>query len=64
MNAERLTPRSRRYLERARAEVKEAERVDGPRRRALLRGAARQFMHAGFHDFARDARRLARGGDV
>jgi hypothetical protein len=62
VNVERLTRRSRLHLSRVREVVQEAERLHGPHRRALLRGAARHFMQAGFHDLARDVRRRARGG--
>jgi len=62
VNVERLTRRSRLHLMRVQAAVQEADRVRGPCRRALLRGAARQFMQAGFHDLAKDVRRRARGG--
>ena len=62
MNAERLTRRSRLHLARVAADLREAERMDGPARRERLRGAARQFMQAGCHDLARDVRRRARGG--
>jgi hypothetical protein len=66
VNPKRLTDtnsRLGRHLSRVRADVQEAARLHGPQRRALLRGAARQFMQAGFHDLARDVRRRARGGD-
>jgi hypothetical protein len=62
MNVERLTRRSRLHLSRVAAELREADRLHGPARRERLRGAARQFMQAGFHDLARDVRRRARGG--
>ncbi|GDX96176.1 hypothetical protein LBMAG47_18400 [Planctomycetia bacterium] len=65
VNANRLTntnSRLGRHLSRAREDVQEAARLQGPQRRAILRGAARQFMQAGFHDLARDVRRRARGG--
>jgi hypothetical protein len=65
VNPKRLTDtnsRLGRHLSRVRADVQEAARLHGPQRRALLRGAARQFMQAGFHDLARDVRRRARGG--
>jgi hypothetical protein len=66
VNAERLTTtnsRLGRHLARVRADVQEAGRLHGPQRQAVLRGAARQFMQAGFHDLAKDARHRARGGD-
>ncbi len=66
MNVERLrNTRSAvgRHLGRVQAAVQQADRLRGPQRRVLLRGAARHFMQAGFHDLAKDVRRRARGGD-
>ena len=60
MNVERLTLRSRRHLSRVTADLQQADRLHGRQREAALRGAARQFMQAGFHDLARNARRQAR----
>jgi hypothetical protein len=62
MNVERLTRRSRLHLARVTADVREADRMNGPARRERLRGAARQLMQAGFVDLAKDVRRRARGG--
>ncbi|MGB8852868.1 MAG: hypothetical protein WCC69_04815 [Pirellulales bacterium] len=60
MNVERLTARSRRHLERVTADLRQAELLHGRRREAVLRGAARHFMQAGFHGLAKDVRRQAR----
>ena len=60
MNVERLTARSRRHLERMQADLQKADQLHGRQREAVLRGAARGFMQAGFHDLAKDVRRLAR----
>jgi len=49
-----------RHLTRVEAEVRRAERLDGRRREAVLRGAARDYMRAGLHHLARDVRRQAR----
>ena len=65
MNVERLTDmgsRLGRHLARVQEDLRRAEQLHGPQRQAVLRGAARQFMQAGFHDLARDTRRRARGG--
>ena len=63
MNVERLkNTRSSlgRHLARVEAELREADRLRGRRREAVLRGAARDFMRAGFHHLARDVRRQVR----
>jgi hypothetical protein len=49
-----------RHLSRAESTVQEAGRLHGRQREAVLRGAARHFMQAGFHDLAKDIRRRAR----
>jgi hypothetical protein len=51
-----------RHLARVEADVRQADRLHGRQREAVLRGAARHFMQAGFHDLAKDVRRRARGG--
>ena len=55
-----LTLRSRRHLERMKGELRVAERLNGPQRQAVLRGAARQLMQAGFHNLAKDIRQHTR----
>jgi negative regulator of sigma E activity len=50
-----------RHLARVEADVRQAERLHGQQREAVLRGAARHFMQAGFHHLAADVRRRARG---
>ncbi len=63
MNVRRLTnTRSAvgRHLARAETTVREAELLHGRQREAVLRGAARDYMRAGFHYLARDVRRQAR----
>lgn len=63
MNVERLkNTRSAigRHLARLSADLRRADGLHGRRREAVLRGAARQFMQAGFHDLAKDVRRQAR----
>lgn len=65
MNAERLkNTRSAlgRHLARVESDLRQADRLHGRRREAVLRGAARGFMQAGFHDLAKDVRRSIRGG--
>jgi len=51
-----------RHLARVEAELRQADRLHGRRRETVLRGAARGFMQAGFHDLAKDVRRRARKG--
>jgi len=65
MNLERLNTNSRlgRHVARLAVEVRGADRLSAPERRALLRGAARQFMQAGFHQTARELRRQTRRDD-
>jgi lipopolysaccharide biosynthesis regulator YciM len=63
VNVERLTEtgsRLGRHLARVQADLRQADRLRGSQRETVLRGAARQFMQAGFHDLARDVRRQAR----
>lgn len=63
MNVERLkNTRSAlgRHLARVEADLQQADRLHGRQREAVLRGAARGFMQAGFHDLAKDVRRQAR----
>jgi len=63
VNVERLTDtasRLGRHLARVQADLQRAEQLHGPQRQAVLRGAARQFMQAGFHDLARNVRHEAR----
>jgi hypothetical protein len=63
VNVERLTEtgsRLGRHLARVQADLRQADRLRGSRRGTVLRGAARQFMQAGFHDLAKDVRRQAR----
>jgi len=52
-----------RHLARVKADLRQADRLHGRQREAVLRGAARGFMQAGFHDLAKDVRRRARKGD-
>jgi hypothetical protein len=49
-----------RHLARVEADLRRADGLHGRRREAVLRGAARQFMQAGFHDLAKDIRRQSR----
>jgi hypothetical protein len=49
-----------RCLTRLESDLRQAGRLHGRQREAVLRGAARQFMHAGFHDLAKDVRQQAR----
>jgi hypothetical protein len=49
-----------RHLARVEADLRQADRLHGRQREAVLRGAARGFMQAGFHDLAKDVRRRAR----
>jgi negative regulator of sigma E activity len=49
-----------RHLARVTADLRQADRLHGRQRESVLRGAARQFMQAGFHDLAKDVRRQAR----
>jgi hypothetical protein len=51
-----------RHLTRVESNVQEAGRLHGRRREAVLRGAARHFMQAGFHHLAKDIRRSIRRG--
>ncbi len=63
MNVERLKNTGSavgRHLARVEADLRQAERLHGRQREAVLRGAARQFMQAGFHHLANDVRRQAR----
>lgn len=63
MNVERLSKtdsRLGRHLARAGADLRQADRLHGRQREAVLRGAARQFMQAGFHDLAKNVRQQAR----
>ena len=46
-----------RHLARAKADLRQADRLHGPQREAALRGAARHFTQAGSHDLAKDVRR-------
>lgn len=65
MNVERLkNTRSAigRHLSRTESNVQEAVLLHGRQREAGLRGAARHFMQAGFHDLAKDVRRSIRRG--
>ncbi len=65
MNVERLkNTRSAvaRHLARVEANVREADRLHGRQREAVLRTAARGYMTAGFHHLAKDIRRSIRGG--
>jgi len=49
-----------RHLARVEADLRQAERLHGRQREAVLRGAARHFMQAGFHHLAKDIRQQAR----
>ena len=63
MNVERLkNTRSTlgRHLARVEADLRQADRLHGRQRETVLRGAARGFMQAGFHDLAKDVRLRAR----
>ncbi len=63
MNVERLkNTRSAigRHVARLEADLRQADRLHGRQREAVLRGAARGFMQAGFHDLAKDVRQRAR----
>ena len=65
MNVERLkNTRSSlgRHLAQVEADLRQADRLHGRQREAVLRGAARGFMQAGFHDLAKDVRRSIRKG--
>ena len=49
-----------RHLARVEADLRRAERLHGRRREAVLRGAALDYMRAGFHHLAKDVRQQAR----
>jgi negative regulator of sigma E activity len=51
-----------RHLAQVEADLRQADRLHGRQREAVLRGAARGFMQAGFHDLAKDVRRSIRKG--
>ena len=65
MNVERLKNTGSavgRHLARVEADLRQADRLHGRQREAVLRGAARDFMRAGFHHLAKDVRRSIRKG--
>ena len=49
-----------RHLARVEADLRRAERLHGRQREVVLRGAARDYMRAGFHHLAKDVRQQAR----
>lgn len=58
----RVTKRSRIYLCRMQAHLRDALELPADRRTTALRATARHCLHLGLRELARDAQRLARVG--
>lgn len=60
--SQHITKRSHLYQSRLRAQLLEALELPAPRRVTCLRRVARQCVHLGCRELAREARHLARAG--